>query len=176
MVSSTAKSTPVVTQLWMFVANPKTCLCLAITTLFFLISKIKLPNGFAFTGTLSQLLSKLQDILARYENGVAIDNNVLLVYSKTAGKTATAVTLTSESGLITASRMENNATEGEEDSDFLRKRVKFKSLLNYKISPDRLVVIKFREINNTYIVDKCNFKGDNYGGSFFVEGEGLGNE
>lgn len=140
------------------------------------VSNIKLVNGFNLTGTAKEALRYIQGILERNGLIIFVDNSILVVAKKGVGNKASAVKLTSNTGLLEAPTLTDNTEGDEKVQEKLKKRVLFKSILNYRIIPNGYVNIENNSVKGVFIVDKCNYKGNNFGGDFFVSGEGIGKE
>lgn len=137
-------------------------------------SHVILPNGFNFAGTVKDAMRYCQNVLNNYRIGLFIDNTTLSIYKDEDGNNLRAVKLTYQNGLIEAPKLTDNTEGSEETLKSLKNRVLFKSILNYKIVPNGYVRIETSDVNGDFIVDKCQFAGDNFGGNFYVSGEGLG--
>ncbi len=138
------------------------------------ISGVQLTNGFNLSGTAKEALRYIQNILERIGCGLFIDNKSLKIFKKGTGEKIKAVRLSSNTGLLEAPKLTDNTEEDTAVAEGLTKRVIFRSILNYKIIPNGYVDIQSNHVKGTFIVDKCSFKGDNFGGKFEVSGEGIG--
>jgi hypothetical protein len=138
------------------------------------ISNVRLTNGFYFAGTAKDAMRYCETVLNNYHLGLFIDNTTFTIAKRGEGNGILAVKLTPATGLIEAPSLIDNTDGGEAVQEALPRRALFKSILNYKIVPNGYVQIQNKDINSNFIVDKCHFVGDNFGGSFYVSGEGLG--
>ena len=137
------------------------------------ISSIKMRNGFNVAGTAKEALRLIQGTLERNGMGLFIDNSNLIVFKKGEGYKRAAVKLSSRTGLLESPKLSDNLENDENVEEDITQRALFKSILNYKIVPNGDVDIESSTVNGKYLVDKCQFKGDNFGGDFLVEGEGI---
>jgi hypothetical protein len=138
------------------------------------VSGIILANGYNLSGTAKDAMRYVQGILDRNGLGMFIDNSTLKIFEKGFGDKSSAVKLTTATGLLEAPKLTDNAEGDEKVQKQLSKRVLFKSILNYRIVPNGHVDIDNKSVKGIYIVDKCSYKGDNFGGAFEVSGEGIG--
>jgi len=138
------------------------------------ISSLRMQNGYTCTGTVKDALRYVQGILARKGMGLFIDNTTLVIFKKGVGYNRRAVKLSPSTGLLEAPKLVENQELDEAVEEDLTQRVTFKSILNYKIVPNGYVDIESASVTGQFLVDKCRFKGDNFGGDYYVEGEGVG--
>lgn len=138
------------------------------------VSNITMANGYNLAGTAKEAMRYIQSILERNGLQLFIDNSTLKISKKGSGSKASAVKLTTKTGLLEAPKLTDNTEGDEKVQEQLTKRVLFRSILNYRIMPDGHVDIDNNSVKGIFIVDKCNFKGDNFGGAFEVSGEGIG--
>lgn len=135
---------------------------------------INLENGYTLAGTAKEAMRYLNGVLERHGCGLFIDNATLTVSKDGEGNNLRAVVLSPETGLMEAPTLTSNTEGNEAVQAELTKRVIFKSILNYKIVPNGYIKIETNTTNGEFIVDKCSFSGNNFGGSFEVTGEGIG--
>jgi len=138
------------------------------------VSSISLPNGFTFAGTAKDAMRYCEGILNNNDTGLFIDNTTLSLFKNDKGNDLQAVKLTPQTGLMESPKLTDNDDGSENVQKVLTKRVLFKSILNYKIVPNGYVRIESSGVKGDFIVDKCHFVGNNFGGEFYVTGEGLG--
>jgi len=93
----------------------------------------------------------------------SIQNGELQILPRGDSTDETAVSLTNDSGLLTARKIKFN----EED------QVNFKSLLNPSIKIGRKIYIKNREIDGFFVVQNIKYVGDNKSGPFYCEGNAI---
>lgn len=121
-----------------------------------------LNNGFVFAGSFTNLIKRLQKIL--FVDGLQLyfDANEMVIFSigKRDDKFGSAY-ITPKTGLIG----EVQEVENKNEQD-LRKRIKFDYLINPKLRPNSVVILKSEKVNGVFIVDKLRFVGNNYGGDF----------
>lgn len=133
-------------------------------------AQINLQNGFVFSGSARGALNYCKGILEAGGRSIYIDNTEIVVYN-TAQRSSrfTAVFLDYDSGLLSV----------EEDTDFdnqspeAPKRIIFESLIIPKLKPNGLVTIQSDNVNGSFIMDKVEFIGDNFGGDFMCRGEAV---
>jgi len=143
-------------------------------------AQIPLPNGGTFVGSINNALRYVQDILANYDLAIRIDNDEMLIYKVGEASHYTVVYLNPESGLLSVKDITQppKAEEVKKKKKAKvtykiagRKRLAFKSLLNPKLQVNAPVTFQTDRYSGTYIVEKLKYKGNNFGGDFFVEGE-----
>lgn len=140
------------------------------------VSGIIMANGYNLAGTAKDAMRYIQSILDRNGLGLFIDNSTLKIFKKGSGSKVNAVKLTTSTGLLEAPKLTDNTEGDEKVQEQLTKRVLFRSILNYRIVPDGSVDIDNNSVKGIFIVDKCNYKGNNFGGAFEVSGEAIGGE
>jgi len=126
---------------------------------------ITLPNGWVYTGTLMGALRYIRGVLEFNELSFFIDNSEIVIYKKGEASIFKTVLLTYTGGLQSI----ENITKAEEDE----KRVKFTSLIIPSCRVGSVVTARNTPQDGTYIVDKINLDGNNYGGDFRLEGEAV---
>lgn len=140
------------------------------------VTNINMANGFLLAGTAKEAMGYAQSILERNGLIMFIDNTTLKISKKGSGGNTAAVKLTANTGLLEAPRLTDNTEGDEKVQEQLTKRALFRSILNYRIIPDGHVDIDHSGVKGVFIVDKCKYKGDNFGGAFEVSGEAIGGE
>lgn len=127
-----------------------------------------LNNGETYSGSVGGLLKRLRKILRKDNLGLYFDQSEMVIY-KLGGKDSTfgIVRVTSTSGLINKVQKID-----DEDAQDQKKRVSFRSLLNWKIRPNSVINLD-ANVKGTYIVEKVNFLGNNFGGDFFADVEAV---
>jgi hypothetical protein len=135
-------------------------------------SNVTAPNGFSYTGTAKGALYQLKKLLKSSELGLYIDNDLLIVYRLGVQDTRFKFAyLTPRSGLINAYYKDEEYRIG--DKVEYKRRVEYTCLLNPNLAPNGLVTIKGKAVDGTFINEKINFKGDNFGGEFTSKGLAL---
>lgn len=147
---------------------------------------ILLPNGYVFAGAPYNAIQYCQQVLHSNGAGLFWDNKELVVYKKFTASRFTSVFLDYASGLLSVKDItEPFSLDTEKDGTpkIRRKRVGFSSLLNWRIRPnglitidtardsDNLVTTSQPRVKGTYLVEKVEFTGDNFGGQFVTSGE-----
>jgi hypothetical protein len=126
-------------------------------------AQINLQNGFVFAGSARGALNYCKAILEAEEKSLYIDNVEIVIYN--AGQRTSrfsAVYLDYDSGLLSV----------EEDSEYNNqspqapKRIIAETLMIPKLKPNGLVTIRSNNVNGSFILDKVEFTGDNFGGDF----------
>lgn len=139
-------------------------------------SSIRLSNGFNLAGTAKDAMRYIQGVLERNNLGLFIDNTNLKIFKKGEGENRKAVVLSTKTGLLESPKLTDNTEGDEKIQKQLSKRALFRSILNYKVVPNGYVDIRSEDVTGVFIVDKCNFTGDNFGGNFEVKGEAIGSD
>jgi hypothetical protein len=134
-------------------------------------ANINLENGFVFVGSARGALKYCADILKAHDVALYIDNNTLVVYN-TGSRTSrfSPVYLDYNSGLIRV----DDVTEQDNQTSKNPKRIGFETIIMPKLQPNGLIVIqKTGRLEGTYLIEKVNFVGNNYGGENRCDGEAI---
>lgn len=132
---------------------------------------INLENGFTFVGSTRGALKYCEKVLKAHDVALFVDNNTIVIF-KIGGRTSrfSPVYLDYNSGLINV----DDITEHDNQSKEKPKRISFRSLIIPKLHPNGLIVIpKKNKLEGTYLIEKVNFSGDNFGGSNECNGEAI---
>jgi len=139
------------------------------------LANLTLINGWAFAGTPRQGLADLRNRLRPHSLDLFVDNSEVIIYRVgTPKSTFETVLLTPDSGLLKVDVTNRQDKIGDKAEEY-KKRIRFASLLNPKLQPNGLITISGvnSSVNGTYLVEKVNFKGNNFGGPFDAIGEAV---
>lgn len=127
-------------------------------------AQIFMNNAKVFSGMIKDVIQNIANILKVNDIGLYFDSNEMVIYNLNRK--------TSKFGLVNINQ--NNGLIGSveeitDNSDAnAKKRYAFISLLNSKIKPNCLINLISENVQGLFIVEKANFKGDNFGGEFNV--------
>lgn len=133
-------------------------------------AKIPMANGFTHADSVRSALKWCQDNLRANGAELYRDNTSIIIFN-TDNRTSrfTPAFLDYDSGLLSAEDITDYDTQKKKQP----KRIGFTSIIIPKLQPNTAVTIRSESINGTYIVDKLNIAGDNFGGDFNMEGEAV---
>jgi len=135
--------------------------------------RVKLSNGFSYSGSAKTALARCKDILNANGMDLFIDNTTVVVFKRnTADTRFKVVYLTPETGLIGSAKLTDSSKAGNPEEEFPL-RMSFKCLLNPQLNPNGVVVLDKSTVIGTFILEKISFSGNNYGGTFISMGEGV---
>lgn len=143
------------------------------------IQGLLLANGFSYTGKVRGIFKRVQGILLKDDIGFYVDSDEILIYNKDGESRFEIVYLTYESGLravkdITDSGVKSAKSKRASKNKRKRKdekRISFEAILTPKIRPNSPIAINTTGIKGTFVVEACEFSGNNYNGDFIVSGE-----
>lgn len=124
-------------------------------------ARVKLNNGFFFSGTARQALKRCQWFLLANNVEIMIDNGEIILWNIQGSSRYSVGVVGYNSGLISARAIVSDKP-GEED----KKRIEVKSLLVPKYRPDSLVKIEGDSVTGIFVIDKIQFVGSTYGEDF----------
>lgn len=119
-----------------------------------------LNNGFNYSGNFKNLIKKVKNQLNVDGVDLYFDNNEMLIYKVSAISSFDLIKLTSKTGLIMASQVNDDSKEDG------KKRITVDCLLNPKFKPHSLIKVESENINGSFFIEKVSFNGNNYGGDF----------
>lgn len=134
-------------------------------------ANINLANGFTFAGSTRGALKECQQRLKSHDVALYIDNNTLVIYNiDNRSSRFSPVFLDYDSGLLRL----DDITEQDKQSAKNPKRISFESLIIPKLQPNGLIIIQnTNKLEGTYLIEKLNFAGDNFGGENMCTGEAI---
>jgi len=130
-------------------------------------TSIVLENGLNHTGTVSGLIRKIKNVLKSNGCDLFFDNSEMIVYNVSSTSNFEVVRLTYASGLLKVEK------KIDEEDGLYKGQIEALCLLNPKIRPRSTINIDGGVVKGTYIVEKVEFSGDNFGGSFLCKIEAL---
>lgn len=141
-------------------------------------ASIQLVNGWVYAGSTNGAFRYLQDILFSQGISMYIDNNELVIYNMGEPSTFSVVLLTYSGGLLkikNVTKPEETVTQKQKRriKKDTRKRLEFESLLIPQLKLNGPVTVQGVNpgIDGTYVLEKLEFFGNNYGGNFKAKGE-----
>lgn len=130
------------------------------------VSEVSLPNGWVFAGTYTGALRYITTILASYDIGLFMDNNEIVIYKIGEASRYKFVQLNYNGGLLSIT----DITKAEET----KKRVAINSIIIPQLRVNGIAVITDTGSNDgSYIIDRFNMSGNNYGGGWNMMSEGV---
>lgn len=129
-------------------------------------SDIYVNNAKVFSGLLKNVVNNIRNVLKVNGCGLYFDNSEMVIY-KLGQQVSTfgVVNVSAKSGLV--GEVEEITKNTKKDDIIVKKRYAFMSLMNPKIRPNSLINLESDNVNGLFIVEKVNFRGDNFGGSDF---------
>jgi hypothetical protein len=139
------------------------------------ISDIIMQNGYVFTGLAKEALRYCKDIIEKEGFIVFIDNDTIIVSSEASPEEVNVTDLRQETGLLNAAPLKSTKNKGKKDEKKLENKITFTSIMNPQIAPNKHIQVDNRRtINGLYVVDKCFFRGSNFGSKpYIVRGEAI---
>jgi hypothetical protein len=128
---------------------------------------IVMNNGFTFAGTLTNLIKRIEKILKADGLIFFFDNNEMVIFRPgTQDNRFGSALITPTSGLIgeiqvmnDASQQNPTATDGDQSAPDEKKRIKFQCMINPKLRPNSVVILKSSALNGVFLIDKIRFFG-----------------
>lgn len=143
---------------------------------------VLLKNGMYCAGRYASVIARLKAELEANKLSLYIDFNQMVIYKQGQPAEYTVVDLDDTSGLLTAKPVRTAsemawAMNGQkrklpvQPSD-LRDRISFTTVLLPQIRPNGIIRINGASVKGLYLVEKLKYKGDSYGKTWVIEGEG----
>lgn len=131
-------------------------------------ANVILNNGFVYVGNVTGAIRKVQKTLLSNNKSLYFDLGEFVIYNIGIQNSKFGIVqITQNSGLVGEVEEINDDTGSTDE----KKRISFTSLMNPKIKPNSVIILKTEKINGAFITEKCIFAGDNFGGDFFVNVE-----